>query len=208
MKARLYYSPLNWKELSELVDQVRLGGVGLFPTDTVYGIGCRSNSNEATMTIYRLKERPLDKTLPLLIGGWEMFDRYCGKIARRDRQRLEKLWPGALTVVVPASQAARSLSYHCQREGTIAMRMPNHAQLRFLIEQLGVPLASTSANISGKAEALSLEMVTHKLRDAIDWAWSEPIPQREPVPSTVIDLSDGKAKVLREGNLLWNGEQV
>ncbi|KXK39603.1 MAG: threonylcarbamoyl-AMP synthase [Candidatus Omnitrophica bacterium] len=208
MTAHLYYSPLKWKELAELVNQVRLGGVGLFPTDTVYGIGCRANSNDSTMAIYRIKERPVDKTLPLLIGGWEMFDRYCGKIATENRQRLEELWPGALTVVVPASQAARTLSYHCIREGTIAMRMPNHARLRFLIEQLGVPLASTSANLSGKSEALTLEMVSQKLRGAVDWAWSEPIPQKEPLPSTVIDLSRGEVQILREGGIHWNGKKT
>ncbi len=180
-----------------------MGEVGVFPTDTVYGLGCIANSITSTTTIYRLKERPLDKTLPLLIGGWGMFDQLCGKISVKDRERLEELWPGALTVIVPGSREALSLSYHCQRNGTVAMRMPNHPPLRFIIEQLGIPLASTSANITGHAEALSLEMVCKDIRNQVDWAWSESIPHSLPLPSTVVDLTQKKIKVLREGTVKY-----
>lgn len=199
MKNKVFQSPLTTHELAEIVDRLRLGQVGVFPTDTVYGLGCSANSPNTTTTIYRLKDRPLDKTLPLLIGGWGMFDRLCGKITKKDRARLEMFWPGGLTVVVPASREALSLSYHCQRAGTIAMRMPNHPPLRFIIEQMGVPLASTSANITGRVEALSLEMVCQDIRTQIDWAWSEPIPHNEPLPSTVVDLTGKSPVVIREG---------
>lgn len=199
MKSKLFHSPLTTDELSEIVRLLRQGEVGLFPTDTVYGLGCRANSANSTTSIFLLKERPLDKALPLLIGGWGMFDQLCGKISRRYRNRLETVWPGALTVVVPGSRESYSLSYHCQREGTVAMRMPNHPSLRFIIEQLGIPLASTSANITGHMEALSLEMVCQSIRSQVGWAWSEPIPHNEPLPSTVVDLTGKTPVILRQG---------
>ncbi len=196
---KVYQSPLSPQELSTIVDRLRRGEVGVFPTDTVYGLGCKANSPTSTTTLYSLKERPLEKTLPLLIGGWGMFDRLCRKITRKNHERLEKLWPGALTVIVSGSHEALSLSYHCQRDGTVAMRMPDHLSLRFIIEQLTIPLAATSANITGHMEALSLEMVNQHIRSQVDWVWSEPIPHLHPLPSTVVDLTGRTPVILREG---------
>lgn len=194
-----YNSPLSPTELQEVVELLRLGKVGLFPTDTVYGLGCVATSSASTLVIYRMKNRPIDKTLPLLIGGWDSFRRLAGKIRASHRKRLEALWPGALTVVVPASREAISLSYHCQRNGTLALRMPNHPQLRYVIEHLQSPIAATSANESGRMEALSLEMVPQAIRSRVDWAWRETIHNGEPIPSTVVDLTGKEPVVLRQG---------
>lgn len=196
-----YYSPLSWDELTRVVEHLRRGEVGLFPTDTVYGIGCIATQPVSTSRIYRIKDRPIDKTLPILIGGWDAFEKYCGKIKSGYRKRIEKHWPGGLTVVTPASRHAVGLSYHCQREGTIAMRMPDHPQLRFVIEQLGAPLAATSANLSGRVEALTLEMVPQSIREQVGWAWGETIAHHEPVPSSVVDLTGPEPVVLRAGGV-------
>jgi tRNA threonylcarbamoyl adenosine modification protein (Sua5/YciO/YrdC/YwlC family) len=200
---RTYHSPLSINELSEIVNHLRLGEVGLFPTDTVYGLGCRADSPTASTMLYRIKDRPLDKTLPLLIGGYGMFELYSSKISSDFRTRLEQYWPGALTVVVTASKQALSLSYHCLREGTVAMRVPNHLQLRYVIEQLGVPLASSSANMTGGAEALTLEMVSPNIREQVGWGWSEQIATNKPVPSTVVDLTGKEPVVLRQGVVVF-----
>ena len=199
MKAT-FNSPLSPKEIRAIVDHLAGGEVGLFPTETVYGLGCRVDNQTGTATIYRLKGRPLAKTLPLLIGGWDQFNRFCEDIKAAYRKRLEKLWPGPLTVVVKASPQTRSFSYHCLNSGTVAMRMPNHPNLRFIIERVGVPLAATSANPSGGKEPLSLEMVSPSIRQEVDWAWSEIIPQDlGSIPSTVVDLTGTKPRILREG---------
>lgn len=198
---KTYHSPLSFEELMDVVDCLRRGKVGLFPTDTVYGLGCIANSSTSTTAIYRMKQRPLEKTLPLLIGGWETFSRYSKGVNAATRKRLQKRWPGALTVVVRASTEAMSLSYHCLRDGTVAMRMPDHPQLRFIIEQLGCPLAATSANLSEGVEALSLEMVPSSIRSLAGWGWSEAIPHTQPVPSTVVDLTGKTPKILRDGGV-------
>ena len=202
MKER-YSSPLSPKEIRAVVEHLRRGEVGLFPTETVYGLGCRADNLVGTATIYRLKGRPLDKTLPLLIGGWNQFESLCAKLKPAYLKRLEKLWPGALTVVVRATPAARSFSFHCIKEETVALRMPDHPTLRYVIEQVGIPLAATSANRSGGMEALSLEMVSPSIAGNVGWAWSEIIPQ---IPgrsgaSTVVDLTEAKPKILREGSI-------
>lgn len=198
---KAHYSPLSWDELTRLVEHLRKGEVGLFPTDTVYGIGCIATQHASTSLIYRIKKRPIEKTLPVLIGGWDTFNRYCGKLSAGHRKRLEQHWPGALTVVVPVSKHATGLSYHCQREGTLAVRMPDHPQLRFVIEQLGAPIAATSANLSGRVEALTLEMVPQTIRAQVGWVWGETIEHHEPVPSSVVDLTGPKPLVLRAGGV-------
>lgn len=198
MKNR-FNSPLSFDEQRQVVGAFRAGEVGLFPTDTVYGLGCRADNAVATSTIYRLKGRSLEKSLPLLVGSWDQFHLYSGKFPAKHRKRLEMAWPGALTVVVPANAKARSLSFHCLKDGTVAIRMPNHPALRYIIEQVGTPLASTSANKSGAVEALTLEMVSPDIRNEVDFAWSEVIPNGEAIPSTVVDLTGPEPILLREG---------
>jgi len=194
-----FRSPLSNQELSTIADHIRAGQVGLFPTDTVYGLGALAENAAATAAIYRMKNRPLERSLPVLIGSWEMFERYSGPIKKSYLTRIRKNWPGALTVVVPAGEAALSLSYHCLREGTLAMRLPDHPSLRYLIEQVGSPLAATSANLSGGKDPLSVELVPGAIRDQVNWAWSEPISAGSAVPSSVIDLTGGKPEIIREG---------
>lgn len=198
MKTR-FNSPLSPDEQRLIADAFRRGEVCLFPTDTVYGLGCRADNAVGAATIYRLKGRPIEKSLPLLIGSWEQFNQYCAKIPPKYRKRLEKVWPGALTVVVQATDKARKLSFHCLKEGTVAVRMPNHPVLRYIIEKVGLPLASTSANKSGAVEALSLEMVNLDIRREVGVAWSEVIPNGQAIPSTVVDLTGAEPVVLREG---------
>jgi len=198
-----FSSPLSPNEISAIVRRLRKGEIGLFPTDTVYGLGCRADDVAATARVFRLKGRPLERTLPLLIGGWDQFDRLCENLRPAFRKRLLALWPGALTVVVEASSEALSLSYHCLNEGTVAVRMPDHPMLRYIIEQTGVPLAGTSANLSGGVEALTLGMVTSSIQQEVEWGWSENIPHNNAAPSAVVELTGSKPKILRSGSVTF-----
>jgi tRNA threonylcarbamoyl adenosine modification protein (Sua5/YciO/YrdC/YwlC family) len=198
-----YNSPLTPRETQEIVEHLLRGQIGLFPTDTVYGLGCMANNAVGTATIYRLKGRPVDRTLPLLIGSWDQFERYSEGLKGGYSKRLAELWPGALTVVVKASRAGKALSFHCLKDDTIALRMPDHTHLRYLIEQVKTPLAATSANLSGGVEALTLGMVTQSVRTQVDWTWSEIIPHEKPIPSTVVDLTSGEPVVLRQGQVVF-----
>ncbi|MCA9414317.1 MAG: threonylcarbamoyl-AMP synthase, partial [Candidatus Omnitrophica bacterium] len=177
--------------------------VGLFPTDTVYGIGCRADSEEGTNRIFEIKGRDFAKTLPILIGDWEQFEEFAEPIGSDYMDRLREVWPGGLTAVVRASMKGQRLSQDCLREGTLAIRMPDHEELRNLIREIGAPLAATSANLSGEIEHLRLSEISKKIRSLVDWEWDEPIEQTEVQPSTVVDLTGKTPVVLRQGGVVF-----
>jgi len=196
-----FIGPLTPDDVARIANVIRKGWIGVFPTDTVYGIGCRGDDARSTASLFRIKGRRLDRTLPLLIGDWVQFDRFAGAVGRKHRARLEKLWPGALTAVVRGGEQVNSLSFHCQKEGTVALRMPAHPTLRLIVSQVGVPLAATSANPSGGREALNLSMVSPAIREQADWLWSEEIKMNGALPSTIVDITGTKPEVLRRGTV-------
>lgn len=198
---KTFASPLDAAALAALLDRMRTGEVGLFPTDTVYGLGCRGDSAEGTRRIFEIKGRDFAKTLPVLIGDWGQFEEIAAPIRPSFADRLRALWPGGLTAVIPVSEIGSRLSPDCVREGTVAVRMPDHGLLRELINRSGFPLAATSANLSGEREHLRLAEISPTIRDRVDWEWDEEIPAAEVLPSTVVDLTGEAPVVLRQGGV-------
>ncbi len=198
---KTYTSPLVANQSAAILDHLRRGHVGLFPTDTVYGIGCRADWEEGTERIFDIKGRDFAKTLPILIGDWRQFEEYASPLVGGFSDRLGQIWPGGLTVVVRASKAGLLLSEDCLRDGTVAVRMPAHQELRRLIVELGVPLAATSANLSGEREHLDLLDISAVIRNRVDWEWEEKIPKERIQPSTVVDLTGPTVVVLRQGEI-------
>jgi L-threonylcarbamoyladenylate synthase len=179
--------------LEELGSGLRAGKIAAFPTDTVYGLGTSAESESGVDAIYRLKGRPSLKPLPILVespsAAW--------RIAQATPQALalaQKYWPGPLTMVLwPTQEGRRLLRGH----PTIGLRVPNHKALLSVLRELKVPLASTSANLSGEPATGSAPAL-EPLESAVDFMLveDEPLPGLE---STVVDLTEPEPKVLREG---------
>ncbi|MCA9449931.1 MAG: threonylcarbamoyl-AMP synthase [Candidatus Omnitrophica bacterium] len=200
---KTFKSPLDTRSFSDMLACLRDGQVGLFPTDTVYGIGCRADSGEGTARIFDIKGRDFAKTLPILIGDWGQFEELVESSDLKFVDRLKQVWPGGLTAVVrPAGKGLR-LSKDCLREGTVAVRMPAHDELRRLIRESGCPLAATSANLSGEREHLKLSDICRAIRDRVDWEWDEAIEKSEILPSTVVDLTGESPITLRQGGVTF-----
>src|SRR5262245_1288532 len=121
---------------------LRAGEPIAFPTDTVYGVGASALDAAAVLRLYTVKRRPLTQAIALLIGDETDLDLVAASIPPSAR-RLGRLWPGALTLVVPA--APRLPPEPLAGGATVAIRLPDHDWLRGLIRALGAPLATTSA---------------------------------------------------------------
>ncbi len=179
------------------------------PTDTVYGLFCRPDSVTAIERLYVAKARPPDKAIPILIGD----KTHLAQVALPPWSAaatclMERLWPGALTLVLPAQPHLPSILTAGQP--TVAVRMPDHALLCALLRKTG-PLAATSANRSGGPDTHSVAEVLAQLDGRIplllsdetrdDESLSSPTP-----PSTIVDLNDPlHPRLLRQGPL---GEAV
>ncbi|MFC1495905.1 L-threonylcarbamoyladenylate synthase [Candidatus Margulisiibacteriota bacterium] len=174
-------------QLKESVRILKTGGVIIFPTDTVYGIGCAYDNKAGIERIYEIKKRPKYKPLQILISDIKQLDALAAEIPAAAQELMEKYWPGALTLILKTKG---------QRLNTIGIRMPNHPIPLQIIKELGKPLAATSANLSGEPDPSSPAEITIKADYLIDAGKIE-----NPQASSVIDVTCNPPKILRKGRI-------
>lgn len=183
--------------IADAVAAVRSGLLIVFPTDTVYGIGTVPHVAAATARLFDAKRRPRDLTLPVLTPTLEA----AGEVARFD-DRAERLaaalWPGALTLVLPRTDA--SASWDLGGDGrTIGVRVPSHPLALAVLAAAG-PLATTSANRSGDPPAMTCDELHAVFGDGV----AVYLCQEQPLSgaaSTVVDLTGRDVRVLRAGGV-------
>jgi L-threonylcarbamoyladenylate synthase len=175
--------------IAHAVDLLRSGELVAFPTDTVYGIGCRAGDAAALARIFAAKRRDPEKAVAWLVASSDAVTSAGFLADDRALKLADRFWPGALTLVLPANEGS----------ATQAFRVPAHDIALSLLAATG-PLAVSSANRSGEPEALEADDVAIAFADA-----DEPsaILDGGPVPggvaSSVLDLSGPSARLLREG---------
>jgi L-threonylcarbamoyladenylate synthase len=169
--------------------------VVVFPTDTVYGIGCDPYCVPAILRIYEVKGRDFRKALPLLLSGVDQISSVASGQPRAARALGAAFWPGALTLVLPR---AAKLPAELGGGETIAVRVPDHDSLRMLIARVGGAVAATSANISGQPDALDAAQAAEYFGDSVDLI-VDGGRVRGGVPSTVVDCTVEPPVILRRG---------
>jgi L-threonylcarbamoyladenylate synthase len=179
----------------------RIAGAGVpiaFPTDTVYGIGIAVLEGSAPARLFDLKERDATKAIPWLVADARALELYAQDMHDYVFALAKRHWPGALTLVVRASSAVPKAFRGM--DGTIALRVPGCPLTRALIDSLGVPLATSSANRQGEPPATSAAGIdphlAARLALVIDGG-----PTPGAVPSTVLSCLRASPRVLREGAL-------
>jgi L-threonylcarbamoyladenylate synthase len=169
------------------------GGLIVFPTDTVYGIGCRPDIAAATDRLFDAKERPRDLTLPVLAASTTAA-RAIARLDDRAERLALALWPGALTMVLPRTPASERWELGGD-DATIGVRVPDHPMALALLA--AGPLATTSANRSGEPPATTCEALVEAFGEAVDVY----LCQDEPLvgaASTVVSLV-GELEIIRVG---------
>ena len=173
---------------------VKKGGVIVYPTDTVYGLGCNPFNENAVKRLFKIKgERT--KPLPILASNIKEIE----KIAQTTETTIKlakKFWPGPLTMVLP-KKSSLSNTVTCNL-GSVAVRVPNHQVALELIRLSGGLLVGTSANKSGKKPSRTALDAAEQIGEEVDVildGGSTPIG----ASSTVIDLTEERPKILRQG---------
>jgi L-threonylcarbamoyladenylate synthase len=175
---------------------LRNGGIVIFPTETVYGIGAAATSWCGPCELFDIKVRPLDKPLPWLVEGADDLSRYGVGIPAYARSLAERFWPGGLTLVVEASDVVSK--DHRDERGTVALRAPDHEVVQELIRASGSPIAATSANTSGRPAAASFVDLEERIVAAADVALDGG-DSVVGIASTVVDCTGDEPRILREG---------
>lgn len=173
---------------------IRNGGIVAYPTDTVYGLGANVFLPQALEKIMEAKQRPDEKSLPVLIADRNHLENLVAAIPYAAARLMAAFWPGALTIVLIKQPGLSPLL----GDTTLAVRQPNHEAIMALLEAAGCPLTGTSANRSGNPPATTGEEAARQLGGAVDLILDGG-PAPGSTPSTVIDCTIEPARMLREG---------
>ncbi len=184
---------------ARIADVVRSGGTILYPTDTIYGLGCDAFNAGAVERIMEIKRRPVNSPMLILVDSRAMVKRFARTISPLAGRLMERFWPGPLTLIFDA--APEGLSPHVvSADGGVAIRLPDHLLCREVIRLAASPLVSTSANLSGGPVIGDLDELRRLFLQEVD-LFIDAGPLRSPAPSSVVDTREGKAKIVREGSI-------
>jgi L-threonylcarbamoyladenylate synthase len=180
----------------QAVQLLKAGALVAFPTDTVYGVGAIVWNGPAVAQLYTAKLRPSGKAIPVLLADPSDLPMVASGLPRGFERLAAAFWPGALTLVVPK---APGIPDEVTGGGpSIAVRVPDHALARALIRAAGAPLATTSANLSGRPSPVTAQEVAAQLGDRIPLILDGgPCPGG--VASTVVDLTGPEPAIVRAG---------
>ncbi len=189
-------APLQ-EEVERAVEVLRRGGIILYPTDTVWGIGCDATNAEAVDRICRLKRSENKKSMLVLCASADMVVRYVNRAPGIAFEVME-MATTPLTAILPG--AAGLAPNLIPEEGTLGVRIPDHEFCQRMLRALGRPVVSTSANISGEPTAVGLQDVTREIIDGVDFVVN---PRFEGKPtrkaSSIIAFGEGgEVKIIRE----------
>ena len=164
--------------MNKALEILRNGGIILYPTDTVWGIGCDATNPEAVAKVYAIKKREDSKSLVLLASDMDMICRYVKEIPEMAVQLVEVndkpmtiIYPGAVAGEKGCMRAERNcLAFNTVAEdGTVGIRVPMMDFCQQLVARFGRPIVSTSANISGEATPKRFAEISEEIKSAVDY---------------------------------------
>ena len=183
---------LTKKDIKQVIEILKSGGIVAFPTDTVFGLGCIINK-EAIAKIYEAKGRSFDKPLPMMCNGLEMIESVA-EVSDDAKKIINKFVPGALTLIF--NKKANIEDYVTNGKPTIGIRVPDDEWILNLIKELNEPILVTSANLSDTGSLLKWEDVFDQLNGKIDVIVCSDATGE--TSSTIIDVTS-EIKLLRQG---------
>lgn len=186
--------------IQRAAEVVREGGLLIFPTDTVYGLGCSAFHEPGLERIFSMKERPAGKPLPVLVSGPDQLsdlNLIGGPVSPLAQEIIQEFWPGALTLIFTASDKIPALITGGTK--TIGVRMPRCQLILDLITLTRIPLVATSVNLSGMPALQEMSLLTTEWAPKVDLILDAGPVVEGGIASTVLDLTLHPPKLLREG---------
>ena len=193
-----FKNKIDESKLKEVAKCIRDGGIVVFPTETVYGIGVNGLNEKAIENLYNVKQRPKGKPINLLVNGIKMIEDVANGISEIERKIIETFCPGPITIIlnkksiVPNSVTAGG--------NTVGVRIPANQIAISLINYANCPIATPSANISGKPSGTNIQMIMNDFKDNVDF-YIDGGESRLGKPSTIVQIIDEIPHILRQGSI-------
>jgi len=195
--------PLSALSVEDLIMILQKRGVIVMPTETAYGLIADSTDSQAVERVYRIKGRSYQKPLPVVCASLRQVKKFF--VLNKEQERIiQSFWPGPLTIILPVKQGVEIFANTAK--SPVAVRVTSNGFLSDLAQELDKPLIATSANLSGRKTLYKQDDIVAEFKkaknqpDLIVLAGDLP----EVSPSTIIELSDGRIKVLRSGPIKFS----
>ena len=183
-------------EVRRAAQILRAGGLVAFPTETVYGLGADASSEKAVARLYQVKRRPTDHPVIVHFSSTDGAFKWAWEIPNSARALAKKFWPGPLTLILKRSALAKD--FVTGGQDTVGLRVPSHPVAQALLKEFGGAVAAPSANRFGMVSPTTPAHVREDLGKDVDLVL-EGGPSEVGIESTIVDLSGGKAVLLRPG---------
>jgi len=180
-----------------VVNVLSKGGVVVLPTDTIYALSCVITNENSLNKILAIKGRDISKGIPVLVPNKNYFYKYSNNVNKMCEKLIETFLPGALTLIMKKKSFISNII--SGDSDNIALRIPNSKNLIKIMNILNSGITGTSANISGKPHSLLKEELAKDLGDKVDMIVFGQYTEKNKNPSTILDLSNNKLEVIREG---------
>lgn len=192
---------IDYTKLIEPAKIIKNGGIVIFPTETVYGIGANGLDSNAVQKLYTVKQRPLNKPISLLVSNIDMIESVAKDITDLEYAIINKFFPGPLTIILKKKEIVPDIL--TAGSDTIGIRMPANDIALKLIDYAGVPIATPSANISGKPSGTNLKDIMKDFDGKAD-CFIDDGPSKIGLASTIVKVIDGVPHILRQGSISAN----
>jgi len=188
----------DYTKLKEAAEVIKNGGIVVFPTETVYGIGVNALNEDSVKRLYEVKKRPLDKAISILVSNVEMIEQVAKDITELEYALIKEFLPGPLTIILNKKDIVPDIV--TASGSTIGVRMPKNEIALKLIEYAGVPIAAPSANISGNPSGTELNTIMNEFKENVD-CYIDGGKSKIGVASTIVQVIDGVPHIFREGSI-------
>jgi len=187
-------NPVSSEKAASILNR---GGIIIYPTETLYGIGTDAMNQEAVRRVFAIKGREEDKPVPILIRDRYMFDEFA-EIPELGNLLIDRFLPGPLTLVLKKKKDFPGII--TAESEKVAMRISGHPFVKRLFESLSGPITSTSANLSGMGNVYDFKSVFETFNGKVELIVDSGTLQRSK-GSTIVDLTVTPPSILREGDI-------
>jgi L-threonylcarbamoyladenylate synthase len=188
----------NYIKLNQPAQSIQNGGLVVFPTETVYGIGANALNENAVKLLYEVKQRPLNKPISLLVNNVDMIKNVAKNISDLEYALIKAFMPGPLTIILKKKDIIPNIV--TSNLDSVGIRIPSNKIALKLIELAGVPIATPSANISGHPSGTDLKYIMNDFKHSIDY-FIDGGTSEIGLASTIVQVIDNVPHILRQGSI-------
>lgn len=186
------------EKIKEPAKIIKNGGIVVFPTETVYGIGVNGLNKQAIEKLYKIKKRPTDKPISLLVSDMQMIEYLAKDISDIEYRIMKAFFPGPLTIILKKKEIIPDIL--TANKDTVGIRMPSDKIAQKLIEYVKSPIATTSANISGNLSGIEIKDIINDFGQNVDY-YIDSGKSKIGTSSTIVEVINGIPHILRKGSI-------